>query len=106
MHSLATLRVLLDHYYLPVELEQSLGEFVAYNSYQRYHESLSNLTLVSMCTLEEDKLYSPHRRPWLFSSNHRELLRSQGNTKGFLYATYCKRNEAQLHVIVLAKNPT
>ena len=36
--------VLLEHYYLPGELEQSVGEFVAYYNHQRYHESLSNLT--------------------------------------------------------------
>ena len=36
--------VLLEHYYLPGDLEQSVGEFVAYYNHQRYHESLSNLT--------------------------------------------------------------
>jgi putative transposase len=36
--------VLLEHYHLPGELEQSVGEFVAYYNHQRYHESLSNLT--------------------------------------------------------------
>jgi hypothetical protein len=30
--------------YLPGDLEQSVGEFVAYYNHQRYHESLSNLT--------------------------------------------------------------
>ena len=36
--------VLLEHYYLPGDLEQSVGEFVAYYNHRRYHESLSNLT--------------------------------------------------------------
>jgi transposase InsO family protein len=36
--------VLLEHYHLPEQLEQSVGEFVAYYNHQRYHESLSNLT--------------------------------------------------------------
>ena len=36
--------VLLENYYLPGDLEQSVGEFVAYYNHQRYHESLSNLT--------------------------------------------------------------
>jgi transposase InsO family protein len=35
---------LLEHYYLPEQLEQSVGEFVEYYNHQRYHESLSNLT--------------------------------------------------------------
>jgi hypothetical protein len=35
---------LLEHYYLPGDLEQSVGEFVAYYNHQRYHESLSNVT--------------------------------------------------------------
>ena len=36
--------VLLEHYYQPEKLEQSVGEFVAYYNHQRYHERLSNLT--------------------------------------------------------------
>jgi putative transposase len=36
--------VLLEHYHLPGELEQSVGEFVTYYNHQRYHESLNNLT--------------------------------------------------------------
>jgi len=36
--------VLLEHYYQPEKLEQSVGEFVEYYNHQRYHESLSNLT--------------------------------------------------------------
>jgi putative transposase len=37
-------RVLLENYYLPVDLERQIGDFVDdYNS-ERYHESLSNVT--------------------------------------------------------------
>ena len=36
--------VLLENYYQPEKLEQSVSEFVAYYNHQRYHESLSNLT--------------------------------------------------------------
>jgi len=35
---------LLEHYYLPGALEQSVGGFVDYYNHDRYHESLSNLT--------------------------------------------------------------
>jgi len=37
-------RILLENYYLPGQLEQSIGEFVAYYNNRRYHESLDNLT--------------------------------------------------------------
>jgi putative transposase len=37
-------RILLENYYLPGQLEQSIGEFVAYYNDCRYHESLDNLT--------------------------------------------------------------
>ena len=37
-------RILLENYYLPRQLEQSIGEFVEYYNNCRYHESLDNLT--------------------------------------------------------------
>ena len=37
-------RILLEHYYLPGELEQQIAEFVTHYNTQRYHESLKNLT--------------------------------------------------------------
>jgi putative transposase len=37
-------RILLEHYYLPGQLEARLAEFVAFYNTRRYHESLSNLT--------------------------------------------------------------
>jgi putative transposase len=37
-------QILLEHYYLPGQLEARLAEFVAYYNTRRYHESLSNLT--------------------------------------------------------------
>ena len=35
-------RILLENYYLPGQLELSIGEFVEYYNNQRYHESLDN----------------------------------------------------------------
>ncbi len=37
-------RILLEHYYLPVDLERRVAAFVAQYNYARHHESLANLT--------------------------------------------------------------
>ncbi|HDZ52989.1 IS3 family transposase [Shimia litoralis] len=37
-------RVLLEHYYLPGDLEQQIEAFVDYYNHRRYHESLNNVT--------------------------------------------------------------
>ncbi len=37
-------RILLENDYLPGDLEASIGRFVDHYNYQRYHESLDNLT--------------------------------------------------------------
>ena len=36
--------VLLEHYYLPGDLERQIEAFVEYYNHQRYHESLNNVT--------------------------------------------------------------
>ena len=42
-HQTLKICILLEHYHLPGDLEQSVREFVAYN-HHRYHESLSKVT--------------------------------------------------------------
>ena len=37
-------RILLEHYYLPGDLERQVAAFVAHYNHTRYHESLGNLT--------------------------------------------------------------
>lgn len=37
-------RILLEHYYMPGELEQAIANFVEHYNHCRYHESLKNLT--------------------------------------------------------------
>ena len=37
-------RILLEHYYLPGDLERQVAAFVAHYNHARYHESLENLT--------------------------------------------------------------
>ena len=50
-------RILLDNYYLPGQLEQSIEELVRYYNNSRYHESLDNLTpSLRLCALDRKKL--------------------------------------------------
>jgi RNA-directed DNA polymerase len=37
-------RILLENYYLPVDLEQQINAFVKHYNHVRYHESIDNLT--------------------------------------------------------------
>ena len=37
-------RILLEHYYMPGDLERQVAAFVAHCNHARYHESLDNLT--------------------------------------------------------------
>ena len=37
-------RVLLEHYYLPGDLERQIEAFVQHYNHHRYHESLNNVT--------------------------------------------------------------
>jgi transposase InsO family protein len=41
-------RILLENYYLPGDLETSIGAFVERYNHRRYHESLRNLTLADV----------------------------------------------------------
>jgi len=41
-------RILLENYYLPGDLEQKIGDFIAYYNHLRYHESIGNLTLADV----------------------------------------------------------
>lgn len=43
-HQTVKNRVLLKNYYLPGNLERKIGAFVDYYNYQRYYESLKNVT--------------------------------------------------------------
>jgi putative transposase len=43
-------RILLENYYLPGDLEASIGRFVDHYNHQRYHESLNNCLAPLFCT--------------------------------------------------------
>jgi transposase InsO family protein len=40
---------LLEHYFLPDDLEKQIEAFVDHYNHQRYHESLKNLTPADVC---------------------------------------------------------
>jgi transposase InsO family protein len=42
-------RILFGNYYLSGDLEQKIGDFVAYCNHLRYHESIANLTPTDVC---------------------------------------------------------
>ena len=42
-------RVLLEHYFLPGDLERQIAAFVDHYNNERYHESLGNLTPADVC---------------------------------------------------------
>jgi len=42
-------RILLENYYLPGDLEASIGAFVERYNHRRYHESLANLPPADVC---------------------------------------------------------
>jgi len=43
-------RILLEHYFLPSDLETQVAAFVGHYNHQRYHESLKNLTPADVYT--------------------------------------------------------
>ena len=43
-HQTLKKRILLEHYFLPSDLEVQIEAFVDHYNYQRYHESLNNVT--------------------------------------------------------------
>jgi len=49
-------RVLLEHYFLPGDLERQIGAFVEHYNKQRYHESLGNLIPADVYFGREEKI--------------------------------------------------
>ena len=51
-------QILLENYHLPGELEAALSRCVGYYNYERYHESLDNLTPADVYYRRAEKILS------------------------------------------------
>lgn len=56
------LSLLLEHYYMPSELESRIGEFINHYNTRRYHESLNNLTPEDMWLGRGENILEQRRR--------------------------------------------
>jgi len=63
----------LDIYYSPMELEGALKRFVHYYNYERYHESLNNVTPSDMYYGKAAKTIENRRKIKLKTLNERRL---------------------------------
>ena len=54
-------RLLLEHYYLPGELEARIETFVDYYNQRQYHESLHNVTPVDVYFGREESILGQRR---------------------------------------------
>ncbi len=52
----------LDNYYLPQELEARIAEWVNYYNYDRYHESLGNITPVDKYDCRQHQIFTQRRK--------------------------------------------
>ena len=54
--------LLLDNYYSPDDLKAQIEAFVEYYNYQRYHESLDNVTPADVYTGRAAKIHEERER--------------------------------------------
>ena len=54
--------VKLEHYHFPWQLEQAIGDFVAYYNHERYHESLENVTPLDVYSGRYREVLSERKR--------------------------------------------
>ena len=70
-------RILLEHYYLPGDLEAEIAAFVDHYNTQRYHESLDNLTPTDVYTGRGDAIRLERQRIKRQTLQHRRLQHIQ-----------------------------
>jgi len=67
-------RVKLDNYYCPEELERAVEKFVHHYNYQRYHESINNLTPAQVYYHKGGAVLEKRRRIKIKTLNRRKKL--------------------------------
>ena len=66
-------RILLEHYFLPGDLEQQIQAFVEHYNHQRYHESLNNVTPADVYFGRDNEIIKQRERIKLQTIQHRRL---------------------------------
>ena len=68
-------QVLLENYSLPRELKHHIKQFVDYYNYERYHESLDNLTPADVYYVRGEKILN-----WWAKNKNKHWQRGVGYT--------------------------
>jgi putative transposase len=71
------IRIVLENYYLPGDLEAEIGAFVADYNHRRYHESLGNLTPADVYFGRDQTILSERERIKRQTIANRRLLHRQ-----------------------------
>ena len=66
-------RILLDNYYLPGDLERQIGDFVEHYNYDRYHESIGNVTPADVYFGRSEAILTERKRIKLATIANRRL---------------------------------
>lgn len=66
-------RILLEHYFLPGDLEQQIEAFVEHYNHQRYHESLNNVTPADVYFGRDNEILKHRERIKQQTIQHRRL---------------------------------
>ncbi|MEY4931476.1 MAG: hypothetical protein RI909_2200 [Bacteroidota bacterium] len=67
-------RIKLDNYYSPEELERAIEKFIYYYNYQRYHESINNLTPAQVYYHKGERVLDKRRKTKIRTINRRRKL--------------------------------
>ncbi len=70
-------RILLEHYYLPGDLEAQVEAFVEHYNHQRYHESLNNVTPADVYFGRAEAILNRRERIKKQTINQRRLQHKQ-----------------------------